>query len=82
MTDDGRDTVRDGTNADAPGDARMRGEAGARRDAGVFEQAGAADGEAMARAARRPMVIGIAYLAALLVIGLMVLLIAGGLVRF
>jgi hypothetical protein len=37
--------------------------------------------EAEARAARRPMAIGIAYLAALLVIGLMVLLIAGGLVR-
>lgn len=39
------------------------------------------DEKEAARAARRPMAVGIAYLAALLVIGLMVLLIAGGLVR-
>ncbi len=34
-----------------------------------------------ARQARRPMAIGIAYLALLLILGMAVLLIAGGLVR-
>ncbi len=50
------------------------------REEWIVDQLGHND-EAEARAARRPMAIGIAYLAALLVIGLMVLLIAGGLVR-
>ena len=44
MVDEGRDTARDGANADAPGDARMRGEAGARREIERATQVAAAVG--------------------------------------